>query len=103
MIDKEKIQALAAEELADANTKHPPTFNSMHEAYAVLKEELEEAAEELEMCRERLDMLWLCVKNDDSLLTNKNLGYIKAYAVRAVQEFVQVVAMCDKALNCTEE
>ena len=102
MICKEIVLELASEELVEANGKHPTMFSSYHEAYAVLKEELEEAAEELEMCRERLDMMWLCVKNDDTLLTNKNLEYIKAYAVRAVQEFVQVVAMCDKALNCTE-
>lgn len=102
MICKEIVLELASEELVEANGKHPPKFSSYHEAYAVLKEELEEAAEELEMCRERLDMMWLCVKNDDTVLTDKNLGYIKAYAVRAVQEFVQVVAMCDKALNCTE-
>lgn len=102
MIDKEKILALAAEELADANTKHPPTFSSQHEAYAVLKEEVEEVECELELCKDKLEMMWLCVKNDDSRNANTNVRYMKAYAIRAVQELVQVVAMCDKALNCTE-
>ena len=99
MISRNIIEELAAEELVDANTKHEPKFNSPHEAYAVLKEELEETEHELNMCMERLGMMWLCVKNDDVVQTEKNLEYIKAYATSLVQEGIQVVAMCDKALG----
>ena len=99
MISRNIIEELAAEELVDANTKHEPNFNSPHEAYAVLKEELEEAEHEMRQCMERLGMMWLCVKNDDVVQTEKNLEYIKAYATSLVQEGIQVVAMCDKALG----
>lgn len=47
MIKTEIIEKLAEIELAEANIKHPPKFASLHEAYAVAKEELEEADEEL--------------------------------------------------------
>ena len=99
MISRNIIEQLAAEELVDANTKHDPKFNSPHEAYAVLKEELEEAEHEMRQCMERLAVMWVCVKNDDIIQTQKNIAYIKAYATSLVQEGIQVVAMCDKALN----
>lgn len=102
MIRRDVIEQLAAEELVEANKKHKPKFNSPHEAYAVLKEEVEEMQLEVEMVDERLSMLWQCVKCDNDIATEKNLKYIKAYATRAVQEAIQVIAMCDKALGCTE-
>ena len=102
MIRKDIIEQLAAEELVEANTKHEPKFNSSHEAYAVLKEEVEEMQLEVEMVDERLSMLWQCVKNDNDIASEKNLKYIKAYATRAIQEGIQVIAMCDKALNLYE-
>jgi hypothetical protein len=99
MVNKDIIEQLAAEELVDANTKHEAKFNSPHEAYAVLLEEVEELKDEVELIDERLHMLWNCVKTDNETPAKSNLGYIKAYAVRAVQEGLQVVAMCDKALK----
>ena len=97
MISRNIIEELAAEELVDANTKHDPKFNSPHEAYAVLKEEVEEMEVEVDLCKDRLHMLWDCVKNDDDQNAEHNLNYIRAYATKAAQEAIQVVAMCDKA------
>ena len=102
MISKDIIEQLAAEELVDANTKHDPKFNSPHEAYAVIKEELEEMQLEVELIGDRLNMMWDCVKNDNDTMTERNLEYMKAYAVKAVQEGIQVIAMCDKALKLYE-
>lgn len=102
MISKEIIEQLAAEELVDANAKHEPKFNSPHEAYAVIKEELEEAETEMRECNNRLAMMWGCVKNDDDENVRKNLEYMKKYAVKTVQELIQVIAMCDKALMIDE-
>jgi len=60
--------ALVAHELRRARQKHPQPLNSHHEAYAVVKEELEEA--------------WAEVKQQ---LGNANL---------ILKEIVQVAAMC---------
>ena len=94
MIDKEKILALAAEELADANTKHPPTFSSMHEAYAVIKEELNS---DMDYMKHHFEVAWNLVKKDGDC--TDCIERTKQFAISAVQEGIQVIAMCDKALN----
>lgn len=101
MIDSEKILALAAEELADANTKHPPTFNSMHEAYAVIKEEVEEMNSDMEYMKHHFEVAWNLVKKDGDC--TDCIERTKQFAISAVQEAIQVIAMCDKALNSTEK
>lgn len=101
MIDKRIIEELAIEELVDANTKHPPTFNSMHEAYAVIKEEVEEMQEDMKYIESNLELLWRSVKADDD--GTHSLMRMKKLAITAVQEGIQVIAMCDKALRCTEK
>ena len=108
MIEREKILELAAEELADANTKHPPMFSSAHEVYAVLKEEIEEAMDEFSAIGNGMKVLWNNVKED--LDTDGPIFAIQYDAIRCVQELIQVIAMCDKAtqrysrkvLNITE-
>ena len=102
MIDKEKILALAAEELADANTKHPPKFRSMHEAYAVIKEELEELKEDVDLFERYFESMWHDVRDDCNEAAGCELEKMYKYAVNAVQEGIQVIAMCDKALRSIE-
>ena len=97
MIDRRIIEQLAAEELVDANTKHDPKFNSPHEAYAVIKEELEEMFDEAEYSVFYLGKLWEHVKADDDC--TQQLDLLKSRAVMVAQEAIQVVAMCDKAMK----
>ncbi len=99
MIDRKIIEELAAEELVDANTKHDPKFNSPHEAYAVIKEELEEMQEDVERCDQLLGLVWRCVKENNDFCAELKLKDMKSFAVFAVQEGLQVIAMCDKALK----
>lgn len=92
---KDRLPALAAEELEAANRTNPP-FHSPHEGYAVLLEEIEEAKAELqdaEVCRA---MLWGCVKQD---LSNKAMGYaqrIENHAINLAAEAIQIAAMARK-------
>lgn len=93
MTDREKIMDLVAEELEDANKKYP-LFHSPHEAYAVLREEVEEAEYDIEKIKERLDCMWISVKCDTNIEGHADTLY--AYAVNGIMELIQVAAMADK-------
>lgn len=97
MISKEIINKLAEIELVQANHKHPELFASMHEAYAVLKEELEETSEELELCNYGLDQIWCGTKSDDYKLVHDALDPLEQHSWQCVAEAIQVLAMCKKA------
>ena len=93
MIAREKIYKLVEQELDEANEKYP-LFHSPHEAYAVLKEEVDELEHEMEKIWSLTDSLWVAVKSDRNIESYADRIY--AYAVMTVQEAIQVAAMCDK-------
>ncbi|MDE6020305.1 MAG: hypothetical protein K2H01_04795 [Ruminococcus sp.] len=83
-------------ELIAANEKHPP-FASLHEAYAVTLEELEEATDELMLCNEHLQEIWTCTKDDDVHGALEAFEKLKYCAQRLSMEGCQVAAMAIKA------
>lgn len=97
MIDIERIDELAELELEEANNVHRRYFASDHECYSVIKEELEEAEEEMTRLKNALDALWLMVKMDsdleDMLIDMKRISYF------VIAEAIQVYAMCEKGLR----
>ena len=93
MIERERIYKLVEQELDEANEKYP-LFHSPHEAYAVLKEEVDELQYEIEKIKSGTDYLWTAVKNDRDI--ESYADRIFAYAVMTVQEAIQVAAMCEK-------
>lgn len=93
------IEKLINEELQNANKKFP-LFSSWHEAYAVILEEVEEADEETNvMCTLYLDRLWRDIRAKASSEADRieDIGIVRGHAVRAIEELIQVAAMCDKA------
>ena len=98
MTSKEKINELVKEELQEANKLHP-MFHSAHEAYAVIKEELEEAESEIHACNEELDFVWEYTRWDEAEKIRDHLHYLMETAIKAIGETIQVAAMCDKALH----
>ena len=96
MTDNKIIHTLIEEELAEANKIHP-LFQSPHEAYAVILEELEEAEEELQWIRRQLGQMWSLIRQDCG--TEEILHQIKGHAVFAAQEIIQLAAMADKTLD----
>lgn len=96
MIEKNKILALVQEELDEANIVHP-LFHSAHEAQNVIREELEEAEYELEMCKETLQEMWIMIKRDMDY--SKSVEELRDRSINLIQETIQVAAMCDKALE----
>ena len=95
MTQKETINQLVIEEYQKANEKFP-MFNSSHEAWAVLKEEVEEFADECYGIFNPMSDLWRFVKINDINSQKDILLLIKNHALRASEELIQVMAMIHK-------
>lgn len=95
MTELSKIQALADEELKEANEKNP-LFHSEHEAYAVILEELEETEENVKAMGYCIQAMWDYVKRDKN--PRKSVENLKTFALKTAAEAIQVAAMCDKFL-----
>jgi hypothetical protein len=93
MTELSKIQELVDEELKEANEKYP-LFHSYHEAYAVIKEEYEECADELSDMAEWIARIWEDIKRDE--VNKSSFAFIKYHALNAAAEAIQIAAMCDK-------
>jgi hypothetical protein len=103
-LTKEQIQAeiayLAKMELVRSYEIGNSRFNSAHEGYAVIKEEVEETAEEAERLKTQLEILWIYIRQDKH--TNALDMARKMYdtALAAAYEAVQAAAMAQKYLQC---
>lgn len=89
------IEALVEKELNAANETYPP-FASMHEAYAVIKEEMDEVDFERDNAQYYFENAWENIKKDNPY-AKVNLVDVHYAAIRLAVEAVQVAAMCKKA------
>ena len=94
-IAKEHVVGLVAMELQYAKENHED-FHSLHESYAVLLEEVEEAREELERVERKLNVLWQSVREDDCDAALRQINEIEEAAVCLASEAIQVAAMAQK-------
>jgi len=105
MIDegmKKAIEKLAMEELERSNKRHS-LFNSTHEGYAVIKEEVEEAEEELNDMQGKLLTIWCNVRNDNAYGTmDGHVEILRKFALNLAAEAIQVAAMCSKFIESTK-
>lgn len=92
-----EVQSAMQAELARANEKFSQ-FCDDHQAYAVIKEELEESEEELDRTKEALESLWELVRTD--LANGKADAYVRInhFATLCAAEAIQTAAMARKAL-----
>ena len=100
MISKELsegVYALADKEFEDA-CKVYPLFHSPHEAAAVIREEFEEAQEDMQAMEIRFDKLWLNVREDAKNEKIDTLRLMMA-AKNCACECIQVMAMCRKEME----
>jgi hypothetical protein len=73
-----------------------PLFNSAHEGFAVILEEVEETKAEFDEIESHIQKLWSLIKanlNNPSLEMVKNIG---GHAQLLACEAIQVAAMCEK-------
>ena len=106
----ELIQESIKLELEKIRKDWGKTYNSAHEGYAVLLEEVEEVDEAIGYLKTDLKMLWERIKNDFQSVENIDKGaellMIVMNAKEAAQELVQVAAVAEKfvqTLNGEEE
>ena len=99
---KPLINEAIAAEYESANEKFP-TFNSVHEGYAVLLEEVEEARADFERVEVYMRTLWSAVKRDYNKSCFASVHDVKCAGIRAIHELIQVCAMCDKFCDMDEE
>ena len=71
-------------------------YNSLHEGYAVLLEEVEEAESEMNRVKEELSELWLCIKQNDNKGAAEALRRIQAHSYFMLQETTQINAVTQK-------
>lgn len=99
---KAQVLKLAEEEAERSMIKHP-LFNSTHEGYAVIKEEIEEAAEELAHVISNLNKMWWQIRADNKEPSIKSANNIKIYAIDLAAESIQVAAMAQKFADSFKE
>lgn len=96
-----RVETLICGELRTAKEQYGETFNSLHEAYAVALEELEESSVDFENTKTSFSYFWEDITaNDDP--TN-DLIDAKYYAVEAIKELAQFAAMIDKTFETLEK
>lgn len=99
MIDRNADEHLACAtdcELVNIRKVHGKQYNSLHEGYAVLLEEVEEAESELERIKEEMADLWQNVKQNDNAAVTDALRRISTHAYFMLQETTQIVAVTNK-------
>lgn len=96
------IEKLAEMEKQDANRKFP-LFHSLHEGYAVLLEEVEEAREALNLAEGSLSMLWAHIRDNNAGRALELAGRVREHALDLAVEAVQAAAMAQKFIDSAEK
>ena len=101
----ESIEQAVVYELQNIVKNYGAVYASEHEGYAVLKEEIEEAADDLDGINKNLAYIWALIKNNhikkDSNALNgwEALVETKQYAIALAEEATQVAAVCERFLE----
>lgn len=96
------INDLIEEELKNANKKFP-LFQTPHEAYGVMREELEESNQEFKDIKQGILVeYWELCKNDKKynnirFMRNKLLDTLDYTIINNIKELIQLAAMVKKA------
>ena len=96
------VEKLAEMEKRDANRKFP-LFHSLHEGYAILLEEIEEAREALNFAEGSLSMLWAHIRDNNAGRALEFAGRVREHALDLAMEAVQVAAMAQKFIDSMEK
>lgn len=95
----ESIEQAVVYELQNIVKNYGAVYASEHEAYAVLKEEIEEAAEDMEQINRDLAYLWALIKNNHIKKGGGTISEAIDYAKMLAQEAVQIASVCERFLE----
>ena len=98
----ESVKVLVQEEGTRSMIEHP-LFNSTHEGYAVIKEEVEESTDELKYINEELNSIWHHTKNNRQDMALNHMKSLRADAINMAAESIQVAAMAQKFIDSFKE
>lgn len=87
------IDDLVFKELNSANRQFP-LFQSPHEGYGVIKEEIEEVMDDLNVLLEVFANAWSGIKKNEPVFPQ--IQAVRELAKQIAIEAIQVAAMCDK-------
>ena len=97
LTERECRNAIALE--YDKAAREYPPFASLHEGWAVMREEWEEAFRELSAAAGEMNEMWECVKLDDVACSLNAARNIQAHALTAMMETAQLAAMARKMMD----
>lgn len=83
-------------ERLNAIQNYGESYHTVHEGYAVLKEEVEEVQDELKAILMFLDIMWEGVKADDNNKVCQTAKYIIKHCQQLAAETAQVAAVSEK-------
>lgn len=87
------IDDLVFKELNSANQQFP-LFQSPHEGYGVIKEEIEEVVDDMNVLLEVFANAWSGIKKNEPVFPQMKIA--RELAKQVAIEAIQVAAMCDK-------
>ena len=94
-----QVNKLVIEEGTRSMIKNP-LFNSRHEGYAVMLEEVDESVEEVEEVQNQMKHMWKNIKSDFGMASlERNAQIIKNHAILLAAESIQVAAMAQKFID----
>ena len=93
---KEFINKAIECEIQNAVQSHGEKYSTSHEAWAILKEEIEEASDELEKVETLSKIMWNAIKQDNNKWQKSHLDAMREYALNLIAETCQVIAVVDK-------
>lgn len=93
-------QDLIQAEYLNACEKFGEKFNSLHEGYAVLLEEVEEVEVCVERLKSEMNFIWNCIKlNKKEAMKNSIGDCLNMFANNSIKELAQVGAVLMKIQN----
>ncbi len=103
---KGDIEKLVSEELSRIKKQYGEKYHTPHEAYGVLKEELEECYEAYLGVDDQCDRFWSDIRRGFTYYEGSRSMLISSMKERAIHlacEGVQVAAVCEKLLQGVEK
>ena len=96
----ESVGQLTSEELKRSYINFP-AFRSGHEAYGVIREEIEEHRDDTRDMKAYFKIFWNHIKHDDVDRAREWATELRDKSIHAAAEATQVSAMCQKFLDST--